>query len=129
MKRILSLLIVSFFLLSFVSAGELKDSFIEEVQKIEKPEITQEECSSLLYKIVISVLRGFSFEIDSDEHFYLVINEKDCVWSFDIVDEIEGEADITVIGIKEVGGEPLDVQVNTLRGRILGKWLKEDWAE
>lgn len=115
---------IGMFLLNLASAS-LQDTFIESSQ--ETVQLTSEECSSIEYKLFSPFLRDFAFEIktfDTNEHFFMVLREKNCLWYFEILEEIERKADITIIG--SVLNEQLfteKVELNTLKGKFLGRFI------
>lgn len=130
MKKIFMVFVVGMFLLNLASAS-LQDTFIIESSQ-ETIQLTNEECSSIEYKLFSPFLRDFAFEIktlDTNEQFFMVLREKDCLWYFEILEEIESKADITIIG--SVLNEQLvteDVEFNTLKGKFLGRLIKDEFV-
>ena len=124
MKKIFTILLVGLFLLGLVSAS-LQSDFINETSQ-NKVQLTEEECSSIEYKIFSPFLKNFIFEIktlDTNEHFFLILKEKDCLWYIEVLEEIESEADITITGtyVLNESFAQEEIQSNTLKGKFLEK--------
>lgn len=118
MKLILVLLILS---MSLTSAS-LQEDFTEK-SKIYTLNISEERCSSFEYKILSIYFKDFVFKIETNESFYLIIKNKECLLYFEVV-EI-AKPDITIIVETNSKFIPKEIKANTLRGEIAKAIIKK----
>ena len=91
--------------------------------------VSEEECKSLLYSIVLKIIKDFTFEVityDTKEHFYITLLENDCKWSYEVSSEYSQRPDATVYFnyLSEKG--VAKVKYHTLKGFFLYNLVKNE---
>ncbi len=104
--------------------------FQEELTKNSEWVIVQEEeCKSLLYSIVLKIIKDFTFEVityDTKEHFYITLLENDCKWSYEVSSEYSQRPDATVYFNYLSENGVAKVKYHTLKGFFLYNLVKNE---
>jgi len=105
-------------------------SFQEELIRTQEGVLVpEEECNSLLYSIVLKIIKDFTFEVityDTEEHFYITLLEDDCKWSYEVLSEYSQRPDVTVYFNYLSEDGVAKVKYHTLKGFLLYRLVKDD---
>ena len=90
--------------------------------------VSEEECKSFLYSLVLKIIKDFTFEVityDTEEHFYMTIREKDCRLSYEISNEYL-RPDVTVSFNYLSEDRDPKIKYHTLKGFLLYRLVKDE---
>jgi len=104
--------------------------FQEELTKTQEEVLVSEEgCGSLLYSIVLKIIKDFTFEVityDTEEHFYITLLENDCKWSYEVLSEYSQHPDVTVYFNYLDEDGVAKIKYHTLKGFLLYRLVKDE---